>query len=175
MFEIFYDNHISFVLQRSIGVLSRENLANSLPISAGSGDRLQILVENQGRINFKIANDTKGIIGDVIYNNKVLDNWTMTGFPFEDAKKLNLFVASEEDATQEQKSESKATNEHTIISSEDGRITEPVILHGTFTLDEKQIFDTFISTEGWGKVNQKQLNSMRNFIWISEVEKNREY
>lgn len=138
--------------QKCIGVLSRENLANSLPISAGVGDRLQIFVENQGRINFKIANDTKGIIGDVVYNNKVLDNWSMTGFPFEDATKLNLLVAGEENLANEQNATCKVMDEASIISEGDGRITEPVILHGTFTLDEKQIFDTFINTEGWGKV-----------------------
>lgn len=139
-------------------MLSRENLANSLPISAGLGDRLQILVENQGRINFKIANDTKGIIGDVLYNNKVLDNWTITGFPFEDAKKLNLLVAGEEDSDSGQRSAMKV-DEAKIISQNDGQITEPVILHGTFTLDEKQIFDTFVNTEGWGKVRRLEETS----------------
>lgn len=142
--------------QRSVGVLSRENLANSLPINGGSGNRLQILVENQGRINFKIANDTKGIIGDALFNNQPLGNWTITGFPFDDAGKFALLVADEE-------SPARATNQSNVaepptvigessIVGADGQATEPVILHGTFALDETQIFDTFISTEGWGKV-----------------------
>lgn len=123
--------------------MSRENLANSLPISSGIGNRLQIFVENQGRINFKIANDTKGIIGDVLYNNAPLANWTITGFPFEDARKLNLFAASEPHQRE---------TENSLIIGDDGRISEPAIFDGTFALDEAQIFDTFINTEGWGKV-----------------------
>jgi beta-galactosidase len=48
-----------YVDKKIVGVLSRENLVKSLPISAGSGSKLQILVENQGRINFQIADDFK--------------------------------------------------------------------------------------------------------------------
>lgn len=123
--------------------MSRENLANSLPISSGIGNRLQIFVENQGRINFKIANDTKGIIGDVLYNNAPLLNWTITGYPFEDTRKLNLFAAMEPQHRE---------TENSLIIGDDGRISEPAIFDGTFALDETQIFDTFINTAGWGKV-----------------------
>lgn len=42
-----------------IGILSRENAIDTLPIGSEDGKRLQILVENQGRINFNIANDKK--------------------------------------------------------------------------------------------------------------------
>lgn len=155
---IFYFRCFSVTRQRSVGVLSRENLANSLPINGGSGNRLQILVENQGRINFKIANDTKGIIGDALFNNQPLGNWTITGFPFDDAGKLSLLVADEESsaraANQSNAAEQSTVMDESSIIGADGQATEPVILHGTFALDEKQIFETFINTEGWGKVNK---------------------
>lgn len=41
------------------GVLSRENNISSLPINAARGQKLQILVENQGRINFNVFDDFK--------------------------------------------------------------------------------------------------------------------
>lgn len=48
-----------YVDGKLVGVLSRENNINSLPLTAGNGKKLQILVENQGRINFQIADDYK--------------------------------------------------------------------------------------------------------------------
>lgn len=127
-------------------MLSRESLANSIPISAYLGEKLQILVENQGRVNFKIANDTKGIIGDVLFNNKALNvNWTITGFPFEDANRFNLLVANEEQHTQK-------SDIHSNSPSIDIHSVGPAIFNGTFELNEDQIVDTFIDTQKWGKV-----------------------
>lgn len=42
-----------------VGALSRENNISTMSISSEFGNRLQILVENQGRINFQIADDYK--------------------------------------------------------------------------------------------------------------------
>lgn len=42
-----------------IGLLSRENNISSLPINGVRGQKLQILVENQGRINFNVFDDFK--------------------------------------------------------------------------------------------------------------------
>lgn len=128
-------------------MLSRESLANSIPISAYIGEKLQILVENQGRINFKIANDTKGIIGDVLFNNKALKvNWTITGFPFEDANQLNVLIANEQHHTQR-------ANNQSDSPSIDIHSVGPALFHGIFNLTKDQIADTFINTEKWGKVN----------------------
>lgn len=53
------DRALIYVDDEFVGALSRENYINTLPISAGFGSKLSILVENQGRINFEIANDYK--------------------------------------------------------------------------------------------------------------------
>lgn len=116
-----------------MGVLSRENLANTLPISIGIGKVLQILVENQGRINFAIANDFKGIIGDVLLNNVSLKNWNITGFPFDNATQIDELMAA---------ISQNAKSEHTQ--------SHPMIFHGTFDVDE--IADTFVNPIKWGKV-----------------------
>ena len=54
-----------------------------MPISVYPGDKLLVIVENQGRICYgKNINDFKGIVGNVTLNKKVVSDWTMTGYPF---------------------------------------------------------------------------------------------
>lgn len=55
------DRALIYIDDEFVGVLSRENVINTLPISAGYGSKLSILVENQGRINFAITDDYKVI------------------------------------------------------------------------------------------------------------------
>lgn len=53
------DRALVYVDDEFVGALSRENVISTLPISAEFGSKLSILVENQGRINFQIADDYK--------------------------------------------------------------------------------------------------------------------
>lgn len=53
------DRALIYIDDEFVGALSRENYISSLPISADFGSKLSILVENQGRINFQIADDYK--------------------------------------------------------------------------------------------------------------------
>lgn len=53
------DRAVVFIDNKLVGILSRENAITKLPIQAGVGNILQILVENQGRINFNNTNDIK--------------------------------------------------------------------------------------------------------------------
>jgi beta-galactosidase len=55
---------IGYFFKFFVGILSRENAIKSLPVSSGLGTTLQILVENQGRINFQIADDYKVSISE---------------------------------------------------------------------------------------------------------------
>lgn len=127
-----------------MGVLSRENLANSLPISAGFGKVLQILVENQGRINFEIANDFKGIIGDVLLDDVTLKNWNITGFPFDNSIQIDELIAFVD-------RDSETTNDVTSRPSEHLR-SGPMIFQATFDIDQGDIADTFVNLIEWGKV-----------------------
>ena len=56
-----------------------------MPLQVLPGQRLTIVVENQGRICFgaELA-DRKGILGNVTLGGKVLTGWQMTGLPLED-------------------------------------------------------------------------------------------
>lgn len=56
------DRGLVYVDDEFAGALSRENYINTLSISASYGSKLSILVENQGRINFQIADDYKVLL-----------------------------------------------------------------------------------------------------------------
>lgn len=138
------DRAFVYIDQMFVGTLSRENAIKTLPINAGIGSRLQILVENQGRINFNVGNDTKGIFGDVtiqLYDGVLhkLADWDITGFPLEE---LNSFL-------------SKSTNcNKRLIVNPRGLMTEgPVLYFTEFTIDKetKDIHDTYLDPTGWGK------------------------
>lgn len=66
------DRALVYIDDEFVGALSRENYISTLPISAGYGSKLSILVENQGRINFGITDDYK-----VIYSFPLINKaWT---------------------------------------------------------------------------------------------------
>uniref|UniRef100_A0A336LY51 Beta-galactosidase n=1 Tax=Culicoides sonorensis TaxID=179676 RepID=A0A336LY51_CULSO len=135
------DRALVYVDGYFIGVLSRENNINSLPIMAGMGKTLQLLVENQGRINFQVADDYKGIFGDVTlqiwdepYTMK-LSNWTATGFDLDDYEKIEKVAFDPSNTVQ--------------IPSR-GVLTEgPVIFSAEFDLDT--LADTYVDLSAWSK------------------------
>lgn len=101
-------------------------------------------MENQGRINFKIANDFKGIIGDVLLNNSTLQNgWNITGFPFENATKLDELIAFVDQECDTNGSQGRSSDE--LRSG-------PMIFHGTFDISQDKIVDMYINPTEWGKV-----------------------
>ncbi|EDW03037.1 beta-galactosidase [Drosophila grimshawi] len=129
-----------FVDQQLVGTLSREARIYALPLSKGWGSTLQLLVENQGRINYDRANDTKGIFGKVtlqLHNGGALslDGWTTTGYPLEayaietwrkDAAALDPSIAKQR-----------------LLR------TGPIAYTGSFEVTE--VGDTYLNTAGWGK------------------------
>lgn len=124
------DRGYVYVDRQFVGVLSRENKINSLPISLNShNDVLQILVENEGRINYGIANDFKGILGGVYYDSLVLVNWTMTGFPFEKFEQIRGLLDNVKDESSD------------LMTISDTR-TGPVLFSGEFNVDK--IADTYL-------------------------------
>lgn len=120
----------------------------SLPISLGYGKKLQILVENLGRINIHKPEDVKGIIGDVILNHNVtLKDWIMTGFPLNSINRLTDLL---------EKSEFELESLRDIETNSHLR-NGPVIYHATFDIEQTPILDTYIDTRNWGKVNYMRI------------------
>lgn len=109
-----------------------------MPISAGLGNRLQIFVENQGRINYNIPNDFKGIVGNVTLNNVTLVQWTMTGFPFDNYDKLNDVIRDEE---------------RPMLSAASLLRRGPAIFQGKLEIPGDELGDSYIDTKNWGKVS----------------------
>ncbi|WP_223598548.1 beta-galactosidase family protein [Chryseobacterium sp. GVT01B] len=109
------------------GELNRVNKKYDLDIEIKSGDRLEILVENMGRINYgaEIVNNLKGIISPVKINGtEVSGNWEMLPMPFDTFPKHTF------------------KQKHIAVHS-------PVIQEAEFTLDETG--DTFLDMRNFGK------------------------
>lgn len=122
-----------------IGILSRQNVATTIALTAAyAGKKIQILVENQGRINQNVMNDFKGL-GDVKLDDKMLENWTITGFPLSNVQQL-------EDLIRESDGKDVSSSNSDILYG------GPIIYHATFNIDQATIHDTYVNPTGWGKV-----------------------
>ncbi|XP_031630054.1 beta-galactosidase-like isoform X2 [Contarinia nasturtii] len=141
------DRAIVLIDDMVVGYLSRENLVNAVGLNAGfSGKTVQVLVESQGRINYNVMNDFKGIIGNVQVNNMPLLNWTMTGFPLEDVEQIEDLI-SERIENDILENSGRSTADFSTDIMKNG----PRIFHATFNIDAAEIHDTYINPSGWGK------------------------
>lgn len=140
------------MLQEFVGVLSRADLSNSIRLAdnVSHGKVLQILVENQGRINYAVASDFKGIIGNATLNNTEMNitlvDWTITGFTFEDTNVLNNLLTEHADNNINGLSHKKYS---TLTSN------GPALFQANFDIDVDELYDTYIDPRGWGKVYRK--------------------
>ena len=88
------DRGTVFVDQKPVGVLSRREQIFSLPLQVLPGQKLSIVVENQGRICYgpELA-DRKGILGNLTLGGKVLTGWKMTGLPLDDGPAVSRWCS----------------------------------------------------------------------------------
>lgn len=131
-----------FVDQQLVGTLSREARIYALPLSKGWGNTLQLLVENQGRINYDRANDTKGIFGQItlqLHNGGALpiENWTTTGYPLA-GYAVKAWLKQRDAAPKA----AAVPNQRLLRSG-------PVVYTGDFQVEE--VGDTYLNVAGWGK------------------------
>lgn len=135
------DRAFAFVDGHFVGTLSRENKIFSLPLHSQCGEKLQLLVEQQGRINFHIANDTKGILGDVTVTQlggreEKLLKWKSHSLPLEIAQ-IDKFLFNHR-------------NDKVEIHQRGVIMEGPVIFVGQFVLKVVR-GDTYIDFSEWGK------------------------
>lgn len=133
----------------------------SADIDARPGQLLQILVENQGRLTSSIYNRTYGIIGDALLNNKVINNWIITGFPFENEAKIIHLLNVIPFVRQEQSVLNRIVNRTSTIFAND-----PILFNGSFDVID-EISDTFINPTGWGKV--ECISYKKNFLLEGKI------
>ena len=113
---------------KRISVLDRRLKQDSLEISSTTHDAvLDILVENNGRINYGpfLTDNRQGITEKVTLNNEELTGWKMYKFPFGTTADLKFGVNKE------------------------GKELQPALYSGTFTLTKTA--DTYLDTHGFGK------------------------
>jgi beta-galactosidase len=89
-FDSLRDYGLIYVDGKAIGTIDRRLKQNAVTINAKEGSTLDILVENNGRLNFgrEFNLDRKGIIGDVWLGGESLKDWGMFGLPLTDLSAL---------------------------------------------------------------------------------------
>ncbi|WP_342562590.1 glycoside hydrolase family 35 protein [Paenibacillus sp. FSL R7-0345] len=127
-----HDRAQVFLDGKLLGVVERWN---PLPLELNippEGARLDILVENMGRVNYgPWLRDPKGITEGVLIDNQFQSNWSIYTLPMEPAvlEQVDYEVSSEEPA----------------ISLEE----RPAFYRGTF--EAEAVADTFLRFDGWNK------------------------
>ena len=87
---VFVDGESQGVLQRSD--TTKENMSIMLTLQPSSKGHLQILVENQGRINFgHLFEDPKGILNGVLLNSTHLTGWVSNSVPLNSTFPTSIF------------------------------------------------------------------------------------
>ena len=116
-----------FVNGTEVGTLDRRKNQDRLPINAGAGATLDILVEGTGRINFgpKLRSEHQGISGSVTLAGQELTGWQVFPLPMDDLTHLPFTRA------------------------DTAGISGPAFYRGSFDLPGTD--DTFLDTRGWGK------------------------
>jgi beta-galactosidase len=122
------DYSIVFINGKRVGVLDRRLRQDSLSVVIPAGDvKLDILVENLGRINFGpyLLKNKKGITSSVTFNKTELLNWEMRSLPFSSVSNLRFTRGNK-------------------------KIAEgPVMKMGEFSL--REVNDTYLDMRKWGK------------------------
>ncbi|CAB3379282.1 Hypothetical predicted protein [Cloeon dipterum] len=148
------DRGYVFVNKERAGVLSRINFIDSLPVSANTGDELEILVENQGRINYgRKLKDFKGLLSNVTIDNNELKYWKMIQLPFghngTELRAINKKISS-------LKAETQLPIEMIYESVKSGlepTASTPSIFWAEFRIPNNSHppLDTFLDMKGWSK------------------------
>jgi len=123
------DRALVFADGKYIGTVERWNPAE-VPLEVPpEGVRLDILVENMGRVNYgPLMRDPKGITEGIRLGNQFLYDWTIHSLPLDSLEGLEFASAAER-------------------SSSEGAL--PTFYRGTFNVEEKA--DTFVRFDGWTK------------------------
>lgn len=168
------DRGIVFLDQARRGVLCRGKPHRiGLTLTGVSpGQRLSVLVENQGRINYGARlNDSKGL-GNVTLDGRPLRGWTMTQLPLNNATRLDELVRRATRRLQRRQHIANATEAADVLPRDPKRDV-PGVYVGRFVVppgtaarpgsvdgdvfdpygdrDTPPLPDTFVDTTGWGK------------------------
>lgn len=120
------DRALVFVNEEYMGTLYRNDKKDYVEVNIKEkNSKLQIFVENMGRINYgPLVGELKGITGNVRIDHQVQFHWTMYPLPLKDISKVHYKKVSDEEKT-------------------------PKFFKGQFDVEEAR--DTFLLMDGWKK------------------------
>ncbi|MWV46079.1 beta-galactosidase [Paenibacillus sp. HJL G12] len=139
------DRALIFVNGEYQGIIDRVQHKQPIKLAIPpEGAKLQILVENMGRINYgPFMKDPKGITEGVRLGNQFLYGWTIHALPLSDLEPLNF--AEEAGNASPGTPEAAADAGGMKVSGKD----TPAFYRGTFHVGETA--DTFLNFAGWTK------------------------
>ncbi|MCQ4085384.1 beta-galactosidase family protein [Saccharibacillus sp. JS10] len=149
------DRALIFADGKQIGLVNRweDHPELILNVPTGSKVRLDILVENMGRINYgPLMRDRKGITEGIRVGNQFLHGWEITPLPLESLEGLNfasLKGHSDQSKTSKLHSKPRTGESYSQEAWGESEESQPGFYRGVF--DVQDAADTFIRTEGWGK------------------------
>ncbi|KAL2493243.1 Beta-galactosidase 17 [Abeliophyllum distichum] len=133
---------------RYVGLITRwSNRPINLPyLKCGSRNKLYILVENMGRLNYgQFMFDRKGILSSVYLDGRPLYKWKMLPIPFHnlnEGQKVNSIIL-------DARKEFLKDTAHRKLKDQEILNSEPAFYTGHFNVDK--VTDTYISFRGWRK------------------------
>lgn len=130
-----------YVGGKRVAVLDRRLKQDSLQLTAPAGATLDVLVENNGRINYGpfLIDNRQGLTGKVTLAGNELIGWKMYQFPFGDVSTIKNYIAV---------GATIKAGWHTVIQP-GGPDNNPSVYSGTFTVAKPA--DTYLDMHGFGK------------------------
>ncbi len=120
-----------FLNRQGIGVLARDHHDRSIALPVDARGRLELLVEDQGRVDYgPRLGEPKGLIGTAKANGEVLHGWETLPLDLTD-------IAPVADALRSRSA--------TTIAA----LAGPVFARASFDL--REVSDLYLDTSGWGK------------------------
>jgi beta-galactosidase len=128
-----------FLNRQPVGVLARDHHDTSLALPADTWGRLEILVEDQGGVNYgSRTGEAKGLIGPVTIDGAEQHGWQVLPIALEDISAVGEALRGTPDDT-------PLASEPTVAPT----LAGPAFARAVFDLDRPT--DLFLSTAGWGK------------------------
>lgn len=138
------DYAVVLVDGRQVGSLDRRYRQNRLEVDIPAGGRLEILVENVGRVNYgaDLLNNLKGITEKVTLDGRELKGWTVTPLPLYALTPDGARKCADVDYRKFARAFSKVAPGTPVAQA-------PSFRRGTFRLAAQG--DVFLDMRGWGK------------------------
>jgi beta-galactosidase len=137
-----------FLNRQPVGVLSRDHHDRALPLPHGARGVLELLVEDQGRVDYgPRIGERKGLIGPVTVNGRPAAGWRMLPIPLTD-------ITAVADALRALPADAAPRPEHLVYAEDPEPEEHPVTAGPAFIragFDLEAPADLFLGTAGLGK------------------------